>query len=268
MSHDPEQMNALRVSNQRRKEEYKNLLEKFPNLQLSPEKFKAKMEFERIHKYKSQYFHRKDKVELVNKTAKIKFKSFAKDEFNPTVPKTPDYQKKRMIQSIESKIEKNTPQIKFYLHEGAMTKKPPGLKNSESVPDLKQKLEPRQTLFTDIISDASAPVKTEVRRDYYPEIQKKRGVDRRSSWKQMVKRKNCPPDEKYRQIMLASEHYKSSSAHYGQMNALRLRPTRKTDLLTKEQQKLSLQDNADQLFWKSVEAKLDLLDEFETILKD
>jgi hypothetical protein len=41
----------------------------------------------------------------------------------------------------------------------------------------------------------------------------------------------------------------------------------KTDLLSKAQMKLSLQDNADHLFWKSVEAKLDLLDEFENILE-
>jgi hypothetical protein len=199
-----EHVNAIAMVGKERQEKYNNLLQKFPNLQLSPEKFKAKMEFERIHRFKSQYFDRKEKVDLVNQKAKVKYSSFAKEEFNPTLPKTPDYQKKRIIMSIDLKIEANTPKVKHYLHEGALAKKPKVIKSS-SVTDIQMKPQPRQTIFTDIISEANSRVKTQVLQNYYPEIAKKRGVDRRSSWKEIIKRKNMPTEEKYRQIMLQAQ---------------------------------------------------------------
>jgi hypothetical protein len=198
-----EHINAIAKVGKERKEKYNNLLQKFPNLQLAPDKFKAKMEFERIHRYKSQYFDRKEKVDMVNQHAKNKYSIFAKEEFNPTLPKTPEYYKHRIIQNIDLKIEANTPKVKNYLHEGALAKKPK-VNKSVSATDIKP--QPRKTIFTDIICEASTPVKTQVLKNYYPEIAKKRGVNRMSSWELIVKRKNMPTDEKYRQIMLHAQH--------------------------------------------------------------
>ena len=204
-----------------RKENYSNLLDKYPDLKLTPQRFKDKMELENIHKYKSEYFERKEKVKKVEEKARKLLGKISSEEFNPTVPKPPGYYKNMDAISIQTKIEQNQEKIKDYLHEGSLAKKPFSHKNIESLEKLPEPItKPRKRVFTNMIPQIMSPQKLKIMKNYFPEIIQNRGIPKTASEKQFLKPTRIDVNEKYRKIMLASEKFNSKSANYGKKNLL------------------------------------------------
>ena len=173
------------------------------------------MEIDRIRHYKSSFFERKEKAEKVTEKAKRIFNKFASDEFSSSLPKTPEYKKRMILAEIEHKIAENSPKITTYLHEGAQAKKPHSPDKSQMSPNPSGIVnKPRNTIFTQIINLANAVPKLVERKDYFPDIKKKfNQIDRRSSWKVIKHKKGYGINQKYKELMQQSDHYKHESQH-------------------------------------------------------
>ena len=249
---------AIKEEDAKRQKILQEMIDKFPNLRLDGEEFKEKCANENLKRVKSDFYLRQEKAKLVTEEAKRKLEKISPgddEEWTSTVPRTPDYKRKNQKVRIEEKIEENQPLIQHYLHTGAQAKRPPSpKKDSKGVNKSNSK----------IIQSSDTP-KLLKSINYLPEISKLNKWDQSKSLQQLKNSKDFDINYKYKEFMRYSDQYAKNAEMWGLMGQMNITPISKSVIIAPKDKKHALLEKSDSLYWQSVQAKMDLLDEFDVL---
>ena len=236
----------------------KELAKRYPNLSMDPKTFKESLKKESVKKVHLDYIQRQENVKHLNDQVRSTLQNTDNIEQISTLPKTSAQKRTIFFEKLTEKANENNIKIKNYIHSGYMQRNEAYRNETHQ----SQKLIPRESLIAQMAQKNNRPASPKpIMPNYIADARKNNIIPQSGSLTFLTK--NPSKANMYDNIMAKSEQFKKAGDQFTKQNRLKADPNVKSNLLTCEEKKKSVRENADQLYWKSIEARMMLLDQFE-----
>ena len=248
-------VSANTLVHQKKKDE---LTKRYPNLSMDPKSFKECLKKESVKKINLNYNQRQENVRSQNEKVRSGLQTKDPTELMSTVPLTYEQKRAIFLEKQNEKVEDNCKRAQNYLHSGYIQRN--NIIKSEMCE--RPKLEPRESVIVQMAQKRNEPVAPKPQMpNYMNDIRKNNLIQNPNSLNFFIQSSN--KDNLYDDLMTKSEQLKNAGDKFTFMNKLKIDPNIKSDFLSKEDKKKIIIKNADGLYWRSIEARMALLDQLE-----